>query len=156
METKAKFLVGATLLVGAVVYLMYSGVQQSAMYYLTIDEFLARREALADEGVRIAGRVKVGSVQKVMTADGTQLDFEIGDFVDEEAMGATIPVHFVGVTPDMFKDEGGSDVIIEGKYREGRLVAQNLMTSCPSKYEAEGEGGAPAGAGYGEAGGSDG
>lgn len=146
METKAKFLVGAALLVGAVAYLMYSGVQQSAMYYLTIDEFLARKEALGDEGVRIAGRVKVGSVQKVMTTGGTQLDFEIGDFVDEAAMGATIPVHYTGVTPDMFKDEGGSDVIIEGKFRDGKLVARNLMTSCPSKYEAEEEGRAGNGA----------
>lgn len=136
---------------------MYSGVQQSAMYYLTIDEFLAKKEALADEGVRIAGRVKVGSVQKVMTSEGAKLDFEIGDFVDEAAMGATIPVHYVGVTPDMFKDEGGSDVIVEGKFEDGKLMARNLMTSCPSKYEAGDEAlpGAKEAA-YGGAGGTDG
>jgi cytochrome c-type biogenesis protein CcmE len=46
-------------------------------------------------------------------------------------------VHFIGVTPDMFKAAGGSDVIVEGKYREGTLYAQSLLTSCPSKYEAE-------------------
>ena len=45
------------LLVGAVAYLMYTGVQQSAVYYLTIDEFLAKKETLANEGIRVAGRV---------------------------------------------------------------------------------------------------
>jgi hypothetical protein len=33
-------------------------------------------------------------------------------------------------------------VIIEGKYVEGTLHAQTIMTSCPSKYEAEAEGAA--------------
>jgi len=152
METKYKFLVGSLLLVAAVGYLMYSGVQQTGMYYLTIDEFLAKREALVDEGVRIAGRVKVGSVDKRMTPNGEEFDFEIGDFVSEAEMGETIPVYYLGVTPDMFKSEGGSDVIIEGKYREGKLVAQTVMTSCPSKYEAEEEGAAA----YGAAGATDG
>jgi cytochrome c-type biogenesis protein CcmE len=31
----------------------------------------------------------------------------------------------------------GRDVIIEGKYVDGTLQAQTIMTSCPSKYEAE-------------------
>jgi cytochrome c-type biogenesis protein CcmE len=37
----------------------------------------------------------------------------------------------------------GRDVIIEGKYVEGTLQAQTIMTSCPSKYEAETEGEGP-------------
>ena len=150
METKSKFLVGAALLVGAVGYLMYSGVQQTAMYYLTIEEFLAQREVYADEGVRIAGRVKPGTVAKRMTPSGEEFEFEIGDFVAEDEMGQTIPVYYLGVTPDMFKSEGGSDVIIEGTFRDGTLVAQNVMTSCPSKYEAED------GTGYPAEGGTDG
>jgi cytochrome c-type biogenesis protein CcmE len=59
-------------------------------------------------------------------------------------------VHYLGITPDMFKAEGGSDVIVEGKYRDGMIHAQSVMTSCPSKYEAEaayeGEGAPAAGA----------
>ena len=31
----------------------------------------------------------------------------------------------------------GGDVIVEGKYRDGMIHAQSVMTSCPSKYEAE-------------------
>jgi cytochrome c-type biogenesis protein CcmE len=29
----------------------------------------------------------------------------------------------------------GRDVIIEGRYENGTLHAQQIMTSCPSKYE---------------------
>lgn len=141
METKHKFLVGTALLVGAVGYLMYTSIQQTSMYYLTVDELLAKQALMADEGVRIAGRVKMGSVSREMTLDGEVFAFEIGDFVSETELGDTVPVSYRGIAPDMFKDEGGSDVIIEGTFSEGRIVARNVMTSCPSKYEAEDEAG---------------
>jgi cytochrome c-type biogenesis protein CcmE len=137
MDRKKRFLVGALILAGAVAYLMYTGVRQTAVYYLTIEEFLPKKEALANEGVRVAGRVQLGSVTKKMTPSGEELNFRIGDFKGDGVPGDSVPVHFVGVTPDMFKAAGGSDVIIEGKYREGTLYAQNVLTSCPSKYEAE-------------------
>lgn len=142
MNKKARFAIAAFLLAGAVGYLMYSGVRQTAVYYLTIDEFLVKKEGLKNEGIRVAGRVEVGSVTKKMTPVGEELNFRLGDFHSDGARtdGAaapTVPVHFIGVTPDMFKAAGGSDVIVEGKYRDGTLYAQSVLTSCPSKYEAE-------------------
>jgi cytochrome c-type biogenesis protein CcmE len=137
MNRKLRFLVAALLLVGAVAYLMYTGVRQTAVYYLTIEEFLTKKEALANEGVRVAGRVEVGSVTKKMTPTGEELNFRIGDFKSDGDGAQTVPVYFVGVTPDMFKAGGGTDVIVEGKYRNGTLYAQSVLTSCPSKYEAE-------------------
>jgi len=152
MNKKARFAIAAFLLAGAVGYLMYSGVRQTAVYYLTIDEFLTKKESLTNEGIRVAGRVEVGSVTKRMTPAGEELNFRLGDFHSDGARadgaradGArtdgvavpTVPVHFIGVTPDMFKAAGGSDVIVEGKYRDGTLFAQSVLTSCPSKYEAE-------------------
>jgi cytochrome c-type biogenesis protein CcmE len=137
MNKKTRFAIAAFLLAGAVGYLMYSGVRQTAVYYLTIDEFLAKKESLTNEGIRVAGRVEVGSVTKKMTPVGEELNFRLGDFHSDGVAGATVPVHFIGVTPDMFKAAGGSDVIIEGKYRDGTLYAQSVLTSCPSKYEAE-------------------
>jgi len=137
MSTKRRFLIGAVLLVGAVAYLIYAGVRQSAVYYVTIDEFLAKRDMLANEGIRVAGRVQAGSVTKKMTPGGTELTFRLGDFKGDGKPDNTVPVHFIGITPDMFKDAGGSDVIVEGKYRDGTIYAQNVLTSCPSKYEAD-------------------
>ncbi len=137
MDRRIRFLIAALLLAGAVAYLMYTGVRQTAVYYLTIEEFLAKKDGLANEGVRVAGRVQPGSVKKKMTPAGEELNFRLADFKTDANGTQAVPVHFVGVTPDMFKAEGGSDVIIEGKYRDGTLYAQSVLTSCPSKYEAE-------------------
>ncbi len=137
MDRRIRFLIAALLLAGAVAYLMYTGVRQTAVYYLTIEEFLAKKDGLTNEGVRVAGRVQPGSVKKKMTPAGEELNFRLADFKTDENGTQAVPVHFVGVAPDMFKAEGGSDVIIEGKYRDGTLYAQSVLTSCPSKYEAE-------------------
>ncbi len=140
MKRNTRFFVAALLLIGAVAYLMYTGVRQSAVYYLTLEEFLAKKETLANEGIRVAGRVTLGSVTKKMTPAGEELNFRLGDFKSDGTGSRdadSVPVYFVGITPDMFKAEGGSDVIVEGKYRNGVVYAQSVLTSCPSKYEAE-------------------
>lgn len=137
MNRKLRFLIAACVLVAAVGYLMYSGVRQTAVYYLTIDEFLAKKESLVNEGIRVAGRVEVGSVAKKMTPAGEELNFRLADFAGDGSAHNGVRVHFVGVTPDMFKADGGSDVIVEGKYRDGTIYAHSVLTSCPSKYEAE-------------------
>lgn len=137
MSRKLRFLFAASVLVGAVVYLMYTGVSQSSVYYLTIDEFMEKKESLVGEGVRVAGRVEVGSVSKRMLPNGEEIKFRIGEFKSEGERAPGVDVYFVGVVPDMFKREGGSDVIVEGKYRDGTLYAQTVLTQCPSKYEAE-------------------
>jgi cytochrome c-type biogenesis protein CcmE len=69
------------------------------------------------------------------------MKFAIGDFVGQEdvaAGSATLAVAYTGVVPDMFAE--GRDVIIEGRYADGVLRAQTIMTSCPSKYEPEAPG----------------
>jgi cytochrome c-type biogenesis protein CcmE len=138
MKQSVKFGIGACVLVSAIGYLMYAGVQQSSMYYFTITEFLPKKEDLVGQGVRVAGRVAAGSLWKQTTAKGTEMKFAIGDFSDETAEAAeTVTVAYAGVVPDMFAE--GRDVIIEGKYVDGTLQAQTIMTSCPSKYEAGAE-----------------
>lgn len=135
MTRNRKFGVGALLLVGAIGYLVYAGVQQGSVYYFTVDEFLAKKDAMADQGIRVAGRVAQGSVRKEPTNKGVELQFTIGDFVANGGAepAELLPVHFSGVLPDMFGE--GRDVIVEGKYLDGVLEAQTVMTSCPSKYE---------------------
>lgn len=142
MNRYYKFGLGACLLVAAIGYLMYAGLQQSSTYYFTIDEFLPRKHELVGQGVRVAGRVAPGSLAKQTSAKGTEMRFAIGDFKAADQIGETVPVAFTGIVPDMFAE--GRDVIIEGRYVDGTLQAQQIMTSCPSKYEAKpGEAGAP-------------
>lgn len=136
MNRNRKFGIGALLLIGAIGYLVYAGVQQGSVYYFTIGEFQGRKDTLANQGVRVAGRVAAGTVQKQTTAKGTELKFVLADFSGPEGTnGPQVPVEFAGVQPDMFAE--GRDVIVEGKYVNGMLRAQTIMTSCPSKYEPE-------------------
>lgn len=139
MTTQGKFLVGVALMIAAVGYLMYTGIRETSTYYLTLEEFLPQKEALANAGVRVAGRVKSGSVD--WNPKNLKLNFTmIG--LDQNGQPVTTPgrglaVHYQGVLPDMFAE--GRDVIVEGEYTPGvdTLHATTVMTSCPSKYEAE-------------------
>lgn len=147
MNRSLKFGIGAGLLVAAIGYLMFAGLQTSSTYYFTIAEFLPQKEELAGQGVRVAGRVQAGSLQKQTSAQGTAMTFAIGDFAgpDREPVAGVLPVAYTGVVPDMFGE--GRDVIIEGQYRDGVLQAHTVLTSCPSKYEPgsePGQEGAPA------------
>lgn len=133
MSKKFKFFFGIALIVGAVGYLMYTGIRETSVYYLTIEEFLAKREALTNEGVRVAGRVQAGSIN--WNPKDLHLSFLLGPFkASEPAHG--VQVRYQGVLPDMFAE--GRDVIVEGRYSNGDVLeAKTLMTSCPSKYEPE-------------------
>jgi len=132
-----RFIIGSAIIIAAVAYLVYTGVRETSVYYLTIDEFLSRREAVAGEGVRVAGRVAADSMR--WNASTLDLKFRLASFNG----GDGVDVTYNGVLPDMFAE--GRDVIVEGKYVGGTLRAQQIMTSCPSKYEAEkGKEGAPA------------
>ena len=109
-------------------YLMFASTTVSTVYFLTVPELQQRGTALRGEAVRVAGKVTDDPIQ--WDVQNLSLAFSIGE-------GTTrMPVRFTGVKPDMF--QAGVDVIVEGKIGpDGILAASNLMTSCPSKYEAE-------------------
>jgi len=132
MKRKHRFLVGGAVLVGAISYLIYTAASSTSVYYLTIAEFMPQREALTNEGVRVAGRVRNGTVQ--WDARTLDLSFTLSDFEDPPVL--TVPVRYQGLLPDMFSE--GRDVIVEGRYgHDGVFQAHQVLTSCPSKYEAE-------------------
>ena len=130
---KAKFIIGPSLIVLAVAYLIWAGIRETSVYYLTIAEFMPQREALAGQRLRVSGRVQDGSL--VWDAKGLDLRFALQHFGDGDA---ALPVHYHGILPDMFAE--GRDVIVEGEYDGGRFVAHTVLTSCPSKYEPEVDG----------------
>lgn len=130
MERNRRFVIGACLITAAVAYLVYTGIRETSVYYLTIDEFLARREAVANEGIRVAGRV--GGPAFRYDPSTLDLHFRLASFDEKDG----VDVEYNGVLPDMFAQ--GRDVIVEGVYTtDGTLRAHTLLTSCPSKYEAE-------------------
>ena len=130
MDKNRRFVIGAAIIAVAVSYLVYSGIRETSVYYLTIDEFLTRRKAVAGEGLRVAGRVGGKSVDwNPATLD---LRFRLANFEENDG----VDVAYNGVLPDMFAE--GRDVIVEGTYGGGgSFHARTLLTACPSKYEAE-------------------
>lgn len=125
-----RFIIGACIITAAVAYLVYTGIRETSVYYLTIDEFLQQREAVANEDIRVAGRVGAKSVQ--WNPSTLDLKFRLASFDEHDG----VDVVYNGVLPDMFAE--GRDVIVEGMYTPaGMLHADTLLTSCPSKYEAE-------------------
>ncbi len=130
MSKNRRFAIGASIIVAAVAYLVYTGIRETSVYYLTIDEFLSRREAVAGEGLRVAGRVAADSMH--WSPSTLDLRFRLANF----ASSGGVDVTYNGILPDMFAE--GRDVIVEGTYtRDGIFRARTLLTSCPSKYEAE-------------------
>lgn len=134
MLNKRRFIVGAVLIAAAVSYLVYAGIKTTSMYYFEMDQFLSQRTAHAGEDLRVKGWVRSGSVQ--WDAATNQLAFELARKDGSEP----VPVAYKGILPDMFAE--GREVVVEGRYEAPGLRAKQIMTSCPSKYEAQKQDGA--------------
>lgn len=124
-----KFIVAGLLIVGAVSYLMFSGINDTMVYYYTLSELTEKKSDLTDVGVRIHGHVSSGTIR--IDRERSQVDF----LVMEKKTTHTLPVTYQGIIPDTFKD--GAEVVVEGTYHAGRhhFQATVLMAKCPSKYE---------------------
>ncbi len=129
---RLKFIVVGALILGAISYLMFSGISDSMVYYYTVSEALDMEQELSSRGIRVSGYVQAGSIQK----DNSQSQVEF--LVFEKESDQTLPVIYQGIIPDTFKDN--AEVLVEGMYRpeEGMFHANVLLAKCPSKYEALG------------------
>ena len=132
-QKKVRFLVGSLLVVGAVGYLITMGISNTSQYFFTVDELLSQKISYAGAGLKVKGNVVNGSIQRDPN------DYLDVNFLIEENE-SSLKVTYQGVTPDMFAD--GREVVVEGTLgRDGVFHANTLLTSCPSKYEAEKEAG---------------
>ena len=132
-QKKVRFLVGSLLIVGAIGYLITMGISNTSQYFFTVDELLSQKVSYAGSGLKVKGNVVNGSIQRDPN-DYLNVMFSI------EEKESSLKVAYQGVTPDMFAD--GREVVVEGTLGEdGVFHANTLLTSCPSKYEAEREAG---------------
>lgn len=115
----------ALVLLGAVGYLVYSGLRTN-VYYQTVNELQAQGVGAASKQVRVAGVVADGSIAR--QESGSVVRFTIADG------GGTMPVVYKGTVPDIFQP--GIEVVIEGKYTPGgEFAATTLLAKCPSKFD---------------------
>jgi cytochrome c-type biogenesis protein CcmE len=132
-QKKVKFLVGSLLIVGAIGYLITMGISNTSQYFFTVDELMSQKISFKGAGLKVKGNVVDGSIQRDPN------DYLNVNFLIEEKE-ASLKVAYQGVTPDMFID--GGEVVVEGTLgKDGVFHANTLLTSCPSKYEAEKEAG---------------
>ncbi len=130
---KTKFIIGSVLIVSAVGYLITAGISSTAKFFFTVDELANQSQSYYGKGLKIKGNVVMGSIVR-NPANKLDITFSI------EEKQSVLPVVYKGITPDMFKD--GGEVVIEGILAEdGVFHASTLLTSCPSKYQAEKEAG---------------
>ena len=128
-----KFIIAGSLILAAVSYLMFSGINDSMVYYYSVSEVQAKTPELRGKGIRISGYVSPGTIRR----DPSQSQVEFVVF--EKNSDQTVRVRYQGIIPDTFKDN--AEVVVEGIYQstEQLFHATNLLAKCPSKYEARGQ-----------------
>lgn len=139
----ARFGSAIAIIVLALGYLAFTGVQESKSYYVTIGELRGMGDAAYSKRLKVAGNVLPGSIKR----KGTHLEFALLEATtpdgkpatDPNAAGvkkATINVEYTGseAPPDTFRDE--SQALVEGSYgRDGIFHAKQIQAKCASKYE---------------------
>lgn len=133
MKAGTKFLIGSAVIVGAVSWLIFAGVRETGVYYLTPSE-LAQKVSVDSTylglGVRVGGaRVVPGSVKRDVASQ--EIDFKISD-------GKQVyPVSYHGIVPDTFTGADDIEVIVDGSLgSDGVIRATDVLAKCGSKYEA--------------------
>ena len=148
---RSKFILGGMFILAAVVYLIFSSTQQSAEYFLTIDELKAKGNQIVDKNLRLSGAVIGDSIQ--YDPQTLTLTFDVahvsGDNAEIEAQGglaevlraaiadptrARVTVVYVGPKPDLLRGE--AQAIMTGHLgADGIFYADELLLKCPTKYE---------------------
>lgn len=127
LKGKLKFILAIVIIAGAISYLVFSGVKDTMVYYLTIDELQAKVPDVYGERVRVSGNVVPGSIVKYNNGN---LDFSITDGTN------IIDVKYNGIIPDIFADD--VEAVVEGNYTQQNVFnADVLLAKCPTKYESD-------------------
>jgi cytochrome c-type biogenesis protein CcmE len=126
---KPKFLVGGVVILAALAYMIYAGVSQSVVYFVTPSELGAA--PVAGKAYRVGGMVVPGSLHwEPRTLD---LTFTISDGK------RAIPVRHKGTPPDLFGE--GRGAVVEGSWSaDGYFKASHIMAKHSEEYKAPHDG----------------
>lgn len=113
-------------------YLLWGGLEENLVYFVTPTELIAKGEKAVGNTVRLGGVVEAGTVR----FESNILTFEISD--DHQK----VPVVTTAAPPQMFHE--GMGVIVEGKLGLDRqFVAERLMVKHGNEYRPPKEGEMP-------------
>jgi cytochrome c-type biogenesis protein CcmE len=127
-STIVKWVVGIVVIGGGLTYFMFQAMQSSYSYYYSVDEFLAGSEQVQNASLRLAGKVKPGTVKRDLEKLALAFTLAGGQ--------AEIPVAYRGTVPDNFTED--IEVVVQGRLDpSGTFKADSVMTRCESKYKAK-------------------
>jgi cytochrome c-type biogenesis protein CcmE len=133
---KSRFYIGLVGVALVVTYLVWTGVSETMVYYLTPTELVAKvadDPSFHDVGVKVSGRVVPGTYEK--GSGELEHHFVVRDLEHEDVC---IPVVYREILPYTFTDD--VEVVLEGRFNEnGVFEATNVLTKCGSRYEASPE-----------------
>lgn len=128
MKRKIRTIIGVTIIVALVGFLVVSSFSNSISYYLTISELKDKGELGYGEIVNINGSVILESI--IWEPENQLLEFTLTD------SGETLDVVYEGSLPNNFRES--TSVVVTGQYSEDRIFRSNkMLVKCPSKYEAD-------------------
>ncbi len=120
-----RFIIGGVIILAALFYLIYGGMRQAMVYFVTPAELQGQEAKSQGKFLRVGGMVVKGSLQR--DPDGLTYRFQLTDG------SAVIPVRFHGVPPDLFAD--GKGAVAEGKIgADGVFVATTIMAKHAEEY----------------------
>ena len=124
---KPKIIIGVVIIIVAIVFLIFSGLKETAVYYLTISEIKMKKDLPPGRALRVSGEVLPETVE--WNAEKIQLRFTLVEGND------SLHVEYHGTLPDQIGD--AQQVVAEGALNDGGVfVAKKILLKCPSKYEA--------------------
>jgi cytochrome c-type biogenesis protein CcmE len=122
---KPKFLVGGAVIVLALAYMIWAGVTQSAVYFVTPSELQAA--PVPGKAYRLGGLVQRGTLS--WDPATLNLTFSVSDGK------STVPVRHRGAPPDLFGE--GRGAVVEGQWTpEGYFKATHIMAKHSEEYQA--------------------
>lgn len=130
MPKKLRFALIALGIIGAMLYLVYSGIQAKGVPYETI-ESLHDASDNRPRVVKVTGKVVEDSINYDPTKPLLKLS------VKGPESDRTIRVVYEGVKPDALRP--GGHVILNGRYDPSNttLTANTLLAKCPSRYQSK-------------------
>ena len=122
---KPKFIIGGVVIALALGYMIWAGITQSAVYFVTPSELSAA--PITGKAYRLGGLVVPGTLKwEPQTID---LAFSLTDGK------STIPVRHKGTAPDLFGE--GRGAVVEGQWtREGYFKATLILAKHSEEYQA--------------------
>jgi cytochrome c-type biogenesis protein CcmE len=120
-----RFGIATVVILLAMGYLAYTGVQQTKSYYVTIKELGTMGSSAHSKRLRVAGNVVPGSIKR----QGSHMEFTL----DEEGRQLAVVYQGTEAPPDTFKDN--AQALVEGRYgQDGVFHATQIQAKCASKY----------------------